>query len=165
MTRLPTLAAAALAAAFGAHAAQAASVTETVTTSATPAKVWALIGPFPAIADWLPPAASSPADKGDAKGSVRVITLKGPGDPTVTEKLLAHRGYSYTYAITAVDPKVLPVAGYTSTISVKPAKGGSVVTWHGDFKPAGGADDAAADKAVSGVYRAGLDNIKTLVEK
>jgi hypothetical protein len=165
MTRLQTLAAAALAAAFASHAARAASVTETVTTSASPAKVWSVIGPFPAIADWLPGAVSSPADKGDAKGSVRVITLKAPGDPTVTEKLLAHKGHSYTYAITSVDPKVLPVTAYTSTISVKPAKAGSVVTWHGDFQPAGGADEASADKAISGVYRAGLDNIKTLVEK
>lgn len=165
MTRLLTLAAGAAVAALTIHAASAASVTESVMTTASPAKVWTLVGPFAAIGDWLPGVASSPADKGDAKGSVRVITLKAPGDPTVTEKLLAHRGHAYTYAITSVDPKVLPVTGYTSTISVKPAKGGSLVTWHGQFQPAGGADEAGSEKAVSGLYRSGLDNIKTLAEK
>ncbi len=153
------------AATLAVHAASAAEVTETVDTSAPPAKVWAMIGHFASIADWLPGAVSSPATEGDAKGSVRKITLKAPGDPVVTEKLLARKGHSYTYAITDVDPKVLPVTAYTSTISVKPAPGGSTVTWHGSFKPAGGADDAASEKAISGVYRAGLDNIKTLAEK
>lgn len=54
---------------------------------------------------------------------------------------------------------------YSSTIGVTPAGSGSVVTWRGSFQPAGGADDAAAAKAMGGVYRAGLDNIKTLAEQ
>lgn len=145
--------------------AHAAEVTETVTTTASPTKVWALVGKFEAIADWLPGVASSPADHDSTVGSVRVITLKAPGDPTVTERLTARKGHSYSYAITKVDPKVLPVSGYTSTISVTKSGTGATVTWHGSFSPAGGADEAAADKAVSGLYRSGLDNIKALAEK
>lgn len=163
--RLLTLAAATALLAMSAQAATAIDINETVTTTASPQKVWALIGKFDAIHDWLPGAVSSPADKGDTVGSVRVITLKAPGDPTVTEQLMAHGADSYSYRIEKVDPKVLPVMGYASTISVAPASGGSVVTWHGSFQPAGGADDATARKAMTGVYRAGLDNIKTLSEK
>jgi uncharacterized protein YndB with AHSA1/START domain len=159
------LGAAACALVLAAGTACAAEVTQTVTTTASPAKVWGMIGKFDSIATWLPNVASSPADKGDAVGSVRVITLKAPGDPTVTEKLTAHHGHSYSYAITQVDPKVLPVTGYKSTISVAKAGAGSVVTWHGSFKPAGGADDAGAEKAVTGLYRSGLDNIKTMAEQ
>ncbi len=140
-------------------------VNETVNTSAPPDRVWALIGHFDAIHAWLPGAVSSPADRLDAVGSVRVITLKAPGNPKVTERLTAHGEHSYSYAIAQVDPKVLPVTAYTSTISVAPAGGGSLVTWHGTFKPAGGADDEASSKAVSGLYRSGLDNIKALAEK
>jgi len=147
------------------QAAAAAEAAESVTTSAAPAKVWQIIGKFDAIAAWLPGAESSPADKGDEVGSVRVITLKAPGSPTVTERLTAHTGQSYSYAILKVDPKVLPVSDYTSTIEVTPSGSGSVVSWRGRFQPAGGADDAAASKAMSGVYRAGLDNIKALAEK
>jgi hypothetical protein len=68
--------------------------------------------------------------------------------------------------ITKVDPKVLPVTDYSSTITVAKADGGgATVTWTGSFQPAGGADDATAEKAVTGLYRGGLDNIKTLAEK
>ncbi len=145
--------------------AAAAEVTQTVTTTAAPAKVWKIIGRFESIAGWLPGAASSPADHGSTVGSVRVITLKAPGNPTVTEKLTAMHAHSYSYAIETVDPKVLPVAGYTSTISVAKSGAGSLVTWHGAFQPAGGADDATAEKAVTGLYRAGLDNIKKMAEQ
>ncbi len=145
--------------------AQAAEVTQSVTTTASPKAVWALVGPFDGIAGWLPGAASSPADKGDTVGSVRVITLKAPGNPTVKEKLTAHKAHSYSYAILEVDPKVLPVTGYTSTISVVKDGTGSKVTWQSHFQPAGGADEAAADKAVTGLYQAGLQNIKAMAEK
>ena len=149
------------------QAAQAADVKEVVDTSASPTKVWSIIKEFDSIGTWLPIAKSSPADKGTKIGSVRVITLKAPGDPTVTEKLTAHSNakHSYSYAIVKVDPKVLPVTGYTSTISVVKTSGGSTVTWVGKFTPAEGVDEATADKAVSGVYRAGLDNIKVLAER
>jgi hypothetical protein len=146
------------------QAARAVEVTETVTTTATPKAVWHLVGKFEDIGKWLPGVASSPADKGSKVGSVRVITLKAPGDPTVTETLTAHSGHSYSYKIDKVDPKVLPVTAYTSTISVAKGEGGSTVTWHGSFTAAG-TDDASASKAVSGLYRSGLDNIKTLTEK
>jgi hypothetical protein len=146
------------------HAAYAVEVNETVDTSASPKAVWTLVGKFDGIVNWLPGVVSSPADKGSKVGSVRVITLKAPGDPTVTETLTARKGHSYSYKIDKVDPKVLPVTDYTSTISVTKTATGSTVTWHGNFTPAG-MDDAGASKAVSGLYRSGLDNIKTLVEK
>lgn len=165
MIRPMTLAACAALLAASVQSAAAVEVTETVATAAVPAKVWGMIGKFDAIAAWLPGTESSPADKGDDIGSVRVITLKAPGSPTVTERLTANTGQSYSYIILKVDPKVLPVTDYTSTIGVAPAGSGSVITWRGSFHPAGGADDAAAAKAMSGVYRAGLDNIKALSER
>jgi hypothetical protein len=146
------------------HAAYAVEVNETVDTSASPKAVWTLVGKFDGIANWLPAVATSPADKGNKVGSVRLLTLKAPGSPTVTETLTAHKGHSYSYKIDKVDPKVLPVTDYTSTITVTKTSGGSTVTWHGNFTAAG-TDDAGAQKAVSGLYRSGLDNIKTLVEK
>jgi mxaD protein len=145
--------------------AHAAEVTETINTTATPKAVWALVSPFDGIVNWLPGVVSSPADKGDAVGSVRVITLGAPGSPTVTETETARADLTYTYRIDKVDPKVLPVTAYTATISVKPDGTGSLVTWHANFQPAGGADDAAAEKAVSGLFKSGLAKIKTVVEK
>lgn len=166
MIRLLGSTALALLAAGGLQAASAAQITKTMSTTASPEAVWSIIGEFGDIATWLPGAASSPADNGSKVGSVRIITLKAPGDPTITEKLTARDtvAHSYSYEIVKVDPKVLPVSGYTSTISVKSVGSGSKVTWHGSFSPAGGASDAAAEKAVGGVYTAGLTHVKSLAE-
>ncbi|HVV96765.1 MAG TPA: hypothetical protein VHC92_06460 [Rhodanobacteraceae bacterium] len=45
------------------------------------------------------------------------------------------------------------------------------MTWSGEFKrkdtsekPAAGADDETATKTMSGVYQAGLDNLKKMME-
>ena len=67
---------------------------------------------------------------------------------------------------------MLPVSDYTSTVVVKAAgKGKSTVTWSGSFKrkdtsdkPAADADDATATKTMGGVYQAGLDNLKKMME-
>jgi hypothetical protein len=167
MNRLATMAVMSAVGLGTVHGAGAAEIMQVVTTTAAPAKVWDIIKAFDSIATWLPPAASSPADHGTEIGSVRVITLKAPGDPTVTEKLTAHSdaARSYSYAIVKVDPKVLPVTNYVSTIAVSPTSGGSLVTWRGSFLPAAGVDKETAEKAVAGVYRAGLDEIKVLAEK
>ena len=158
----PFIAAAAFAIAV-AQPALALEVQETVMTAAPPAKVWATMGKFDGIVNWLPGVASSPADKGSEVGSVRTITLKAPGEPKVVERLTAIAPDSLSYVILQVDPKVLPVTGYASTMSVAPSGNGSVVTWRGTFQPAGGADDATAEKAIHGLYRSGLDNVKTMM--
>jgi mxaD protein len=100
---------------------------------------------------------------------VRVLTLKDGG--TIKEKLLSFdaAGRYFRYAI--VDG-VLPVSGYESTFVVKPmGRDRSMVVWAGRFKrknPAANPGDLENDKAavtaVSGVYRAGLDNLRKLAE-
>ncbi len=77
----------------------------------------------------------------------------------------------YKYEITKVDPKVLPVNNYSSNISVKGEGDKSTVEWKGAFyrgfmnnDPPPELNDEAAVKAVKGVYRAGLDALKTKVE-
>ena len=64
------------------------------------------------------------------------------------------------------------VSNYSATISVKPADGGSVVEWRGAFyrkfmnnDPPPDQNDEAAVKAITGVYQAGLANIKAMFEK
>jgi hypothetical protein len=143
------------------------SVTQTVTTTASPDKAWAVIADFDGISTWLPPAASSPADHGNDIGSTRTITLKAPGDPTIVEKLTAYdaKKHSYSYDIVQVDPKVLPVVNYHSTIHVVKGKAGTKVVWTGMFDAPPGVKDSVSAKAIKGTYRAGLDEIKTLAEK
>lgn len=137
-------------------------------------KVWAVVKDFDAIAKWHPAIASSVADKGNEEDSTRMIVLKAPGDPSFAEVMVNYdaAAHSYKYMIPKVDPKVLPVNNYTATIIVLDnGKGGSTVEWRGAFyrgyplnDPPEELDDAHSVAAVKVVYRAGLDNLKKIVE-
>jgi len=175
--RALALAAAVLAVASGtalAHGPTRQKIVETVEVDRPAAKVWALIGDFDALSKWHPVVGSSVADKGNAEGSTRHLVLKAPGDPSFDEVLTKYdaAAHSYKYEIPKVDPKILPVNNYTSTITVTDnGKGGSTVEWKGAFyrgymlnDPPPELNDEASVAAVRGVYRAGLDNLKKLVE-
>ena len=149
-------------------------LTETVEIDKPVDKVWALVKDFDSIAKWHPAVASSPADKGNEVESRRTLTLKAPGDPKVLEHLLSYddAGHTYHYEIEQVDVKVIPVQNYTSWFTVKDnGHGGSLVEWKGAYyrgdqrnDPPPELNDDAANAAVKGIYRAGLDNIKKIAE-
>lgn len=147
-------------------------VIEKITIDAPPEAVWAQIKDFDALAKWHPAVAKSPADKGNTEGSVRKLELKGGG--AITETLEKYNDAGKSYGYRAADHGALPVSNYTSSISVSPAPeaGKSVVEWRGAFyrgypnnDPPPDQNDEAAVKAVTGVYQAGLQNLKKLVEK
>ncbi len=150
-------------------------VTQTVDIARTPDQIWAIVGDFDSIAHWHPLIASSPADHGNQIGSKRTLTLKAEGDPHFDEELVKYdaAAHSYQYRIDKVDPKVFPVNNYTSWFEVQETPpGGSTVEWRAAFyrgyplnDPPPELNDAASVKAVTGVLRAGLDNIKAIAER
>jgi len=159
-----------LAGPVAAHGPTRQKVTETVTIDAPADKVWALIHNFDALKDWHPAVEASPADKGNAEGSVRQLKLKGGG--ALTETLESHDEAKMRYSYRAKDGGALPVTNYTSTISVKADGGKAVVEWRGAFyrgypnnNPPADQNDEAAIAAVTAVYKAGLANLKTIAEK
>lgn len=149
-------------------------VTQTVDIAKPPEAVWAIVKDFDGFARWHPLVASSTADRGNEIGSKRTVALKAPGDPSFVEELLKYSDAdrSMSYKIEAVDPKVLPVNNYTAWLEVRPnPAGGSTVEWRAAFyrgymlnDPPPDLNDAAAIKAVTGVVRAGLDNLKRIAE-
>jgi hypothetical protein len=150
---------------LSAQAAGAVKVTETVKLSASPAQVWEKIGHFSDLG-WHPAVKSTEASDGDKADSQRRIDL---GGPILWEAITAYKpaAHSYSYRILDNDTnqKVLPVSGYVSTITVKPDGQGSEVVWSSTFKPAAGSDADAARKAISGVYRGGLDALAKAFNK
>ena len=150
--------------ATGASAAgQTLSVTEKAELPVPPAKTWDAIKDFDGWQNWHPAIASSDITKGkgNSKGTVRVLTTKDGAK--ITEELLAYskKSMSYEYRITN---SPLPVTHYVSTIKVVKSEGGSTVVWTSNFKAKEGTPDDEAKKVISGIYTAGLDNLKRLLK-
>jgi carbon monoxide dehydrogenase subunit G len=142
---------------------------ERITIAAPPAAVWSRIKNFDALKDWHPAIAESPADKGNAEGSVRRVKLKNGGE--LLETLESHDDAKMKYSYRAKDGGALPVSNYTSSITVTGEGNQSVVEWRGAFyrgypnnDPPPEQNDEAAVKAVTGVYTSGLANLKKLAE-
>ncbi|MFJ4797897.1 SRPBCC family protein [Kitasatospora purpeofusca] len=120
---------------------------------ATPEKVWALVGGFDALPDWLPYIPESTALEGG-----RVRRLRNPEGGVVVERLVAfdeaERHYSY-----AILESPFPVNGYLSTIRVHTVPGhenAAEVQWSGRFNPDGATEDEVVE-LFTGIYRDGLE--------
>jgi hypothetical protein len=139
------------------------SVTEKADLSAPPAKVWAAIKDYNGWQNWHPAIASTeiPKGTGNAKGTVRVLTTKDGAK--IKEELLAYSDKSKSYKYRIVESP-LPVTNYVSTIKVLKSKTGSEVVWSSSFKAKEGTSDDEAKKVISGIYTAGLDNLKNTLK-
>lgn len=160
-----------LASGFSAAAAPDLHVKKSVTIAAPADKVWDASKNFNGLNTWHPALASDELVSGtnNTVGAVRLLTLKGGG--TIKEKLLQfdEKGRRYRYAI--VDG-VLPVSHYSASFVVTSLGADkTLVTWSGKFKrknlsdtPPDNENDKTATDTIEGVYKAGLDNLKKIVE-
>jgi mxaD protein len=146
-------------------------VTQTIDIQAPAGKVWDAVKNYDQLNTWLPPVAKDEIVEGqnNTVGAVRLLTLKDGG--TVKEKLLAYTPAARTMRYRIVE-SVLPVSHYTAVLTVKSAgKGKSTVTWSGHFKrknegpnPGDTENDKAATDTITGVFQAGLPNLKKMLE-
>jgi uncharacterized protein YndB with AHSA1/START domain len=148
------------------------SVNETVEIKAPVAKVWAAAKDFDSLNKWHPGFARDVLTKGqnNAQGAVRALTIKD--GPTFTEELLAFSETEHSYQYRIIESP-LPLNGYVATFTVKPGKSAdtSTVTWSAKFtrknaadQPPAGETDADAVKLITGVFQAGLANLKKMTE-
>lgn len=149
-------------------------VTEKITIDASADTVWNIIRDFGSAHTWLPMVQSTEAEGGNEPGATRTLVL-GP-DARVHEVLKKHDDakmmYQYRIPVDTHDVNVLPVNNYSSTITVKSTGDNSAeVTWKGAFyrgypnnDPPPELNDEAAVAAVTGVYQAGLAELKKLAE-
>lgn len=153
-----------------AHGPSRQKVTKTIEIAAPADKVWKVIGNFQDMG-WHPAIEKTEGSGGNEAGAKRKLTLKGGA--TIEEALTRYdaAGHVLGYEITNVDVKVLPVANYSSTLSVSEDGGKSTVTWKGAFyrgymnnDPPPELSDEAAVKAVTGIYESGLDAMKKKIE-
>ncbi|MBZ4202564.1 MAG: SRPBCC family protein [Methylovulum sp.] len=157
---------------------------EAITINAPAEKVWAIIKNYDDMS-WLPSVKSTTADKGNKKGSLRVLTLQNGG--TITEELKKYDEQKMTYAYKITDMSiaktithsgteeqvpVLPVDNYAASIEVEGNGATSVVAWKSAYyraymnnNPPEEMNEEAANTAVTGVLKSGLANLKALAEK
>jgi mxaD protein len=147
-------------------------VTESVEVKAPADKVWETVKDFDGLAKWHPGFSNDELVSGanGKTGTVRKLTIKD--GPSFTEKLLSYDAAHHSYRYSIIESP-LPIAHYSSTISVRAGSGGMTkVVWSGSFKRKNASDtppdaesDAGVTKLIKGVYRGGLDNLKKMLEQ
>ncbi|MGQ0656819.1 MAG: SRPBCC family protein [Chromatiales bacterium] len=157
-----------------AHGPSRLKVEKEITVNAPAEKVWDLIKDFCAIDNWHPAVSKCEGNGGNEKGARRVLTLNDANSGlTIDDEMTGYDAAKmmYRYRITRVDPAVLPVSTYASQIEVIPDGGNSKVHWKGAFyrsftqnNPPPEQSDEAATSAITGLYEAGLAEIKKLAE-
>ncbi|MEM7540762.1 MAG: SRPBCC family protein [Pseudomonadota bacterium] len=158
-----------------AHGPSRQKVTKSIVVAAAPDVVWAAIADFCSIEKWHPAVYKCDGPGGSEIGTERTLTLGEQGGPQILEELQKFDAekMSLKYKISKTDMAALPVTTYSAFLSVAGNDDGtSTVTWRGGFyrgymknEPPEHLNDAAAVAAVEGVYDAGLNGIKELVEK
>lgn len=156
-------------------------VSESIVINSPVNKVWELVGDFSGLHKWHPAILST-----EMKGEdVRILSLEG--DKTITEKLVKRDDEkkmlkykitdmttveTFEFAGSSVERKILPVNTYTGFLTVMAEGEGSKVNWKGKFyRPyllnpptPKGMSDKESTSVISSIYRAGLDNLKIVME-
>jgi hypothetical protein len=144
-----------------------------VEVNAPPEKVWAVIGNFHDLS-WVPAVAKVEGEGGnDPDSAKRTVTLKS-GGVWHDEELSDYDATKFTYGtfLPHVDVKVLPVADFSTHLSITPAADGkSKVEWRSAFyrgypnnDPPPDLNEAAAVKAVTAICQPALDALKARLE-
>jgi uncharacterized protein YndB with AHSA1/START domain len=158
-----------------AHGPSRQKVTKDITINAPAAKVWTLVADFCSISEWHPAVAECTGTGGNAVGATRVLRIGAADGPTIAEELQTYdaSAMSYKYKISKTDNAVLPVNTYSAFLTViDNGDNTSRVEWKAGFyrafpnnNPPPELSDEAAVRAVTGVYEAGLANLKKLAEQ
>jgi len=142
--------------------ARAVSVVEAVQLASSASRIWAAIDDFSAWQLWHPAFASTQMLQGDgrSKGAVRVLVTQDGGP--FTEELVDFDAAARRYQYRIIESPA-PVADYVSTVQVSETTAGCTVTWSSRFNVKPGTTEADAKRLISTVYRAGLDNLASVI--
>ncbi len=131
-------------------------IAEALDTTASPERVWSIIGDFGSIADWHPGIVSSPT-----KDTIRLLTLDGGAE--VHEEVVEHSDTDRYYIYTVVETP-FPITNYRSRLGVEPTSSGSRMTWTGEFETQTSEDAATFEGVFRGVYQSGMESVRARAE-
>jgi carbon monoxide dehydrogenase subunit G len=114
----------------------------------SPDEVWATIGDFGGIADWMPGIESCRVE-----GENRILAMTGM---EITERLVSNSDDAHTQTYCIVSG--VPVESHQATITVTADGDGSRVTWDVEAQP----DEMTG--VMQGIYQQTLDALKAKLE-
>lgn len=123
------------------------------------ARLWKQFGGWCAISEWHPAVAKCEESK-EGADTFRTLTLKDGGK--IKEKLLESVDNRYKYAIIE---SPLPVKNYEAQFALTPDDDDEDeinFAWSAVFDPADGKDPKDSRGVIDGIFKAGMENIKTL---
>jgi mxaD protein len=140
---------------------------QSIEIKASPKAVWDLVKDYDGLPKWHPAFTGDviKSGKNNTKGAMRTLTL-GSGE-SFDEELLKFDDKKMFFRYRIVGDSPFPITHYVATLGVKKGKGGMTkVIWQGKFnnKPGSGKTDEEVVEMINGAYKAGLDNVKKLIE-
>ena len=129
--------------------------------------VWDAVKDFDGVAKWHPMFSDDEIKSGanEEIGSVRTLTVKD--GPSFDEELLSFDPVDRKFSYRVIDPAPVPVADYVSTFQfVEGKRGYTTILWRSSFRnnSDGKMKDDEVIAFIDGAYRAGLDNLKDMLE-
>ena len=117
--------------------------------SASTGDVWALVGQFGGLDNWMDGVDACVVD-----GDLRTVSTMGM---QITERLVARDEAARTITY-SIEGEGAPVQSHEATISVLEADGGSEVTWDVTVEP------VEAEGMFRDIYQGALDSLKSTAE-
>jgi NADPH:quinone reductase-like Zn-dependent oxidoreductase len=129
--------------------------------------VWHILRDFNGHDRWHPAVATSAIEDGlpvDAVGAVRRFRLADGAE--LREQLLALSDDAHTFSYCILEAP-LPLMGYVATVRLKPVTDGNRTfwEWRSEFHPPAPRHDEPVSLVRDGIYRAGFEAIRRLVER
>ena len=115
----------------------------------SPEDVWALVGDFGGLGDWMPG-----IDACELDGDVRKLQTMGM---EIHERLVSHDDEARTTSYSIVQGP-MPIEHHLATIAVEPSGEGSRLTWSYEVRP----DEMAA--AFAPIYEGSVQAVKAQLE-
>jgi len=134
---------------------------------ANASRVWDVVKAFDGLDTWHPVFSGADIKSGtnNVVGAVRTLTIQD--GPSFDEELLAWDDMGRTFSYAVIDPAPLPVKGYSATVTVlQLSPGVSNITWTSSYENNSNGDmtDDEVIGFINGVYKAGFDVVRTMVE-
>lgn len=131
-------------------------------------KVWDAVKDFGGLHTWHPVFSNDVIKSGtnNVPGAIRTLTIKD--GPSFDETLLTWDASKRRYSYNVIDPNPLPLKGYVSVMEViQVAPGVAGIVWTSSYQNNSGGKmkDEELIAFLNGAYKAGLDNVKSMLEQ